>query len=320
MERYGGAQRVMVDVHNGLKKHNDAKIIGFQKFEELHPKYGIQREEYVLLRHPWQLNGKTVAVHSRNLIPFFVFIKKILFLNTKIVYVHHNVYDDFGNYTFFPETIVSTSKRATKNLVEYFKQDPKKITLIYNGIIDTEKDTPPIEKKKDKSIKIIYAARVNRVKQQLLIVENLKNKLDPNVEIHIAGVGDDFEALKTLCEGLPNFKVLGFVSDIVSLMKEYDYMMLYSIQEALPLALIEAIMCSKPLLVNDVGGNLEICEPGKNGIELKDWDSLASQLNGLKNISDEEYNAMAVQSRKIFLQKFQYDEMIKNYRQLIEVI
>lgn len=318
VSRFGGAQKVMLDVHNGLKKHYSCKIIGFQKFESLHQKYNIQKHEYLLLRHPWQLNGKILIVHSRNLIPFFVALKKILFLNTKIIYVSHNVYNTHRSLTIFPDVIVSISEKVTENLVQYFKQNPKKIHLIYNGITDAAKDLTDEPPEKSKSIKILYAARVNKIKQQLLILEKLRSVLEDGIELHFAGVGEDFEQLKEACAGLPNFKALGFVENMNNLIKEYDYMMLYSVQEGLPIALLEGIMNGKPLLVNDIGGNLEIAEPGKNGIQLTDWESMVDQINGLKNISPERYRFMSKQSREIYLQKFQYDKMIENYRLLIE--
>jgi glycosyltransferase involved in cell wall biosynthesis len=319
VSRFGGAQKVMLDVHNGIKKHYPSKIIGFQKFENVHPKYGIKEEEYIELKNPWQLNNHTVIVHARNVIPLLVLAKKVFFLNTKIIYVSHNVYDTYSAFTLFPKTIVSISQKVTENLVHYFKQNPKNIHLIYNGILDTEKEFQPTKKKNNQSIKILYVARVNPVKRQLQIVEHLKNTLDKSIEIHFAGVGEDYETLKTKCENLPNFKALGFVENMIELIKAYDYLMLYSVQEGLPIALIEGAMCGKPLLVNDVGGNLEIGEPEKNGIELKnDWQKLAEQLNKLIHISKEEYVSMSIKSREIYLKKFQYDQMINGYVGLIE--
>jgi len=48
--RFGGAQNVLMDVHRGIKDTHKAKILGFQRFGDLLPKYGIKESEYVSAR------------------------------------------------------------------------------------------------------------------------------------------------------------------------------------------------------------------------------------------------------------------------------
>ncbi|MFC5623269.1 glycosyltransferase family 4 protein [Algoriphagus winogradskyi] len=319
LARYGGAQKVLVDVHNGLKKLYDCKITGIQKFTELHPKYSVEEVEYLKFR-PSVLRNNIVLVHARNLIPIMVFLDRILFLNAQIIYVSHNVYTTYRHLTFFPKNIVSISNSVTSNLLNYFKIRGKKIKLIYNGIEDMF-DTLSVSRgyKEGGIIKILYVARVNNVKRQVRIVESLKGKLDSNIQIHFAGEGKDLDKLREICDGSLNFFVLGFVENMNRLVADYDYLMLYSSQEGLPLALLEGIMCMRPILVNDVGGNLEIGVPGKNGVELNEnWNTLHEQLNNLNSITHLKYKEMAEASRQLFLEKFSYGNMIEKYSELIE--
>ncbi|WP_300599204.1 glycosyltransferase family 4 protein [Niabella sp.] len=322
LSRYGGAQKVLMDVHNGLKGQFNCLVTGRQAFEQLHPKYQIAAEEYILF-HPRVLKNNIVLVHARNLIPFIVFLNKLLRLNARVIYISHNVYRTYRRLTFFPENIVSISQKVTQNLENYFKVKGKKITLIYNGIRDTAgiPEAAGRQYKQQDAIKILYPARVNQVKRQLQIVNRLKDKIAANIEIHFAGAGEDLEALKQCCDGLPNFKVLGFVNDMERLIPGYDYLMLYSVQEGLPIALLEGIMHGKPLLVNDVGGNLEIGVPQFNAIRLEDgWEGLGTQINGLNDVTGLQYAEMAANSRSHFLARFQYGQMIKEYEQLINTL
>lgn len=322
LTRFGGAQKVLLDVHNGIKKDFDSKIIGRHRYEDLHPKYRIKETEYIQLKSPADLRNAIILVHARNVIPFIVLLKAVFLLRkTKIIYISHNVYNTYRNFTLFPKNIVSISNKVTENLKTYFGRKEDCISLIYNGIKDANsKGGLNIPVSTDK-IKILYPARVNNVKRQLEIVEKLEGKLSRDIEIHFAGIGDDYEKLTEACKTTNNFKALGFVENMDSLIPQYHYLMLYSFQEGLPIALLEGIMYGRPLLVNDIGGNLEIGKPGVNAIELhSDWNILQKQLNDLKSLEYTKYREMCIESRKLFLDKFQYSSMIDNYKQLIHNI
>jgi len=322
ISRYGGAQKVMVDVHFGLKNHlKNIKILGFQKFDRIHNKYGISKEEYIKFKNIFYLQDKIVIVHARNVMFFLYVIKRIFCLNTKFIYVSHNVYNTYKIFKFYPNIIVSISNNVTLNLIHFFNFKPKSIRLIYNGINDVYQDNGNFFFKKDKKIKILYSARVNSIKRQILIVRKLKDNIDSNIEIHFAGVGEDFGILSELCKDSLNFKALGFVNNLYEILPKYDFLMLYSIQEGLPISLIEGIMFSKPLLINDVGGNMEIGIPEYNAIKLlNNWDELVNQINCLNNIDDSHYKYMADNSRQLYLQKFQFNDMIKKYLDLLNEI
>jgi glycosyltransferase involved in cell wall biosynthesis len=318
---YGGQEKVLIDVHEGIKATYNAKVLGFLSYEKLHPKYKISRAEYVRLKNPWDLNNKVVIVHGRNVMTILMVLKRVFFLNTKFIYVQHNVYDNLRAFSFFPEHIISISGKVTENLTNYFGVKKKHIQLIYNGIKPTLANKPGKSNNRKDSIIILYAARVNGVKRQLEIVEQLNGKLHSKIEIRFAGTGPDLERLKEKCQNTRNFKALGFVEDTNEAIANADYLMLYSKQEGLPIALIEGSLHGKPLLVNDVGGNAEIGIPGVNGILLNDgWGNLADTLNGLCEISEDEYLRMANNSRQRYQDMFTYDKMINSYRNKIDQI
>lgn len=39
ISRYGGAQKVMMDIHHGLKGQLSSKILSLQAFDTVHPQY-----------------------------------------------------------------------------------------------------------------------------------------------------------------------------------------------------------------------------------------------------------------------------------------
>ncbi|MDB4925325.1 glycosyltransferase family 4 protein [Mucilaginibacter sp.] len=321
LDLYGGQEKVLMDIHEGIKNEYNAKVLGFIKYDKLHPKYKISKSEYIRLKNPLHLNNKIIIVHGRNAMTILMILKRVFFLNTRFLYVHHNVYNSLKRVSFFPDNIISISGKVTENLINYFGLKKRNIQLIYNGIKQaTAADVTVTTTKKDK-IKIVYAARVNGVKRQLEIVERLGNKLSPKIEIHFAGTGPDYEKLKDKCSHTNNFFALGFVDNTNELIANSDYLMLYSKQEGLPISLIEGTLYGKPLLVNDVGGNAEIGIPGVNGILLNnDWDDLANTLNSLVDIPEDEYLRMGKNSRKRYEAMFTYDKMIADYINKIKQI
>jgi len=316
ISRYGGAQKVMLDLHNGLKNEFHCKILSLQPYNKLHPKYGITEDEFLRFVNPMQLKNKILIVHARNLLPFLILLKRIFFLNTRIIYVSHSIYDNLKNLTLFPREIVSVSNNVSENLINYFGVNPSHISRIYNGLKDFWQEGL-YHYKKDGIIKILYPARINKGKNQLDIVKVLKGYLADNIVIFFAGIGEDFDELVKICDN-KQFIALGFVSDVHSVIEQCDYLMLYSAQEGLPLSLIEGIMHGKPILTNNIGGSLEIGIPEYNGILLSDnIISLIEQVNSLNNISKEDYEYMATNSRKLYLQRFRYEQMIREYKRLI---
>ena len=319
LDEYAGAQKVLLDLHNGIKAKYNCKILGFTKFEELHPKYGIKQAEYVKFANPFYLNNKILLVHARNIMALIMVIKRVFFLNTRIIYIAHNVYSTHKNFSFFPRDIVSISKKVTDNLLTYFNLKNRNIILIYNGIKDEGGINSVESFKTGQKIRILYSARIIDIKRQLLIVDHLKGKLHPDIEILFAGEGPDYNQLVEKCNKTTNFQALGFVEHVNELVKKVDFLMLFSVQEGLPISLLEGIMHGKPLLVNDVGGNLEIGVPGFNGIELtEDWNGLADTINSLVNLSVKDYRQMSKNSRKHYEAMFTYEVMINNYTRLID--
>lgn len=81
----------------------------------------------------------------------------------------------------------------------------------------------------------------------------------------------------------PNVKVLGFVEDIAALWARAHIAVLPSYREGLPLSLLEAAACGRPLVATDVPGCREIACPGVNGflVPLDDAEALADAIDRL---------------------------------------
>lgn len=315
-----GVQKVLMDVHHAVSDEYDAKIVGTVPFNRVHKDLNIHQEEYVKFRNPFMFHNSIVILHERKFLAFFWFLNHVFLQNIKLVYVHHNVFNNHRKLSIMPKTVVAISDEGVKNLHEFFGVPLNHIHKIYNCV----KDIHPSPHKVCGGglIKILYPARINGQKRQLKVVEHLKGKLNDCIKILFAGTGPNLEELRALVGEDKHFECLGYRSDIYNLLQECDYMMLFSEHEGLPITLIEATMMGCPVVCNNVGGNTEIVTNGENGfvLEKNDWDGLVKALNSLGDVPMEQYKSMTTRSRKKYKELFTFDKFKYEYSKLLEIL
>lgn len=316
LHEVSGVQKVLLDIHDGIKKVYSAKIAGFMSYRDLAKYISIPENEYKQIKSIVELKNSVILTHERIASSKCVILNKLLLLKINHIHVQHSTYESLRMISFYPRHIVSISDKITQNLVNYFRIPQNNIFKIHNGIVDTCNKEFAL-RKKDGFIRIAYIARVDPLKNQVQIVRRFKNSLSDRVIIDFIGSGPLLDELQCITKNSKQFNSLGYQSNVVSMLKSYDYVMLFSEKEGLPITLIEGAMCYKPLIVNDVGGSLEIGIPAKNSFCAKNWNELLELLNSLETLTDEEYERMARSSREIFNNNFTYHKMIKKYNGLI---
>jgi len=311
-----GIQRVLMDIHEALRGVG-AKIVGTVPFEKVNPDLRISESDYLQLSGYGMFRKAVVIIHERRFLPVFWFLNKILRYDIKVVYVHHNELYGHKLLSRFPEHVVAISDAGIRNLTGYFGVPCTHITKIHNCVREPEGFIPQSKEFDSAHITILYPARINSVKRQVEIVRRLRGKLDPQVRILFAGIGPDYEALKAECGDSEQFVSLGFRDDVTGLMQQSDFMMLFSRHEGLPISLIEASMTGTPIICNDVGGNTEIACNGQNAFIVNEWDELIARINTIPDLSEKEYNNMASESRRVYVDNYQFTNFAIQYKDFI---
>jgi glycosyltransferase involved in cell wall biosynthesis len=92
-----------------------------------------------------------------------------------------------------------------------------------------------------------------------------------DVRVTLAGSGVCEQSLRKKASemNLPNLEFAGFVDDIERFWTRHHALLLPSRFEGMPLALVEAMLCGRPCVVTDVGGNPELIRDGVNGFLAK---------------------------------------------------
>lgn len=105
----------------------------------------------------------------------------------------------------------------------------------------------------------------------------------PDAKLLIAGNGSELENHKALIKELgleENVDLLGYTTELFKYMNICDVLVACSFREGLPLNLMEAMLCGKPIVASINRGHKELIENGKNGflVPVEDIDSYAEKI------------------------------------------
>ncbi|MCK4601860.1 MAG: glycosyltransferase family 4 protein [Phycisphaerae bacterium] len=130
-----------------------------------------------------------------------------------------------------------------------------------------------------KPFRLLYIGRLSPEKGLFFLLEALRDLED--IELRVVGIGHAEEELKRLAAELGvDQKVtwlgrLQWGPELFSALREGDASILPSLTEGLPLALVDAMSQSLPVIGSNVGGIPEVIEDGLNGILIPPGSSKA---------------------------------------------
>jgi len=228
------------------------------------------------------------------------------------------------------DMVTTLTKSISKELVREYGLNPKKITIIGNGV--DEKFFYPQQKQSGinngKKRYILFVGRIDREKGLFDLVECGKYICNERSDIFfiIVGGGRDLHTLKEKTKklGLQNkFIFLGQINKdrLVKLYQNATLFVLPSYHEGLPTVLLEAMACGLPSVVTDIRGNRDILSHGKNGIMVPPRDSKKMAEAILTLLQDEILMKMlSKNARKTIEENYTWDlvsnEILKCYELL----
>lgn len=190
----------------------------------------------------------------------------------------------------------------------------EKLFFSLNGIPDIKVEKRTIKKAQ---YNICCVATVNERKGQRFIIDamiRLPKDIINKIQVNIIGDGEIKEELYCLCKekGIDsNVTFWGSRSDIPQLLAENDIFILPSIDEGLPISIMEAMRQALPIVSTRVGGIPEMIEDGVTGIFIE------PNPDGVKsfflNIDKYDWAEMGKKSRLLFENKFSISKMVKIY-------
>ena len=140
---------------------------------------------------------------------------------------------------------------------------------------------------------VICTGELNENKNQKTLISAaalLKDKI-PNLKVLLAGNGPKEQELRSqiAADGLEDtVKLLGYRTDLENVVPAVDVVVSCSKREGLPLNIVEAMLCKKPVVASVNRGNAELVEDGVTGYLLQPEDAVgfADKLYGLFSRKD----------------------------------
>ncbi len=136
--------------------------------------------------------------------------------------------------------------------------------------------------------------------------------------------GEYERRMKSMAEELgiaASVKFLGFRSDVHDVLRATDLVVLPSYAEGMPLSLIEASACAKPIVAYNIPGVDEVIEDGRTGrwVPVGDVDALARVICEL-TAAPELLKAMGTQGRRRVEEQFTLEAYTQRLEQMYEEI
>ena len=226
------------------------------------------------------------------------------------------------------DTIIVISDYEKQRLIEEEGISPSKITIIHNGIdLTGYKTEPNLDIKRQLGLKmdspVVGILAVFRPqKNHELFIQTADEILKKNKDVYFLLVGDgetrkQAEDLASKLGISKNCLFTGFRKDIPDVISIIDVGVLSSHWEGLPLAVLEYMASSKPVVSTSVGGVPEVVQDGLNGFLVPpgDYKTLAQKINLLLDNKD-----LALEMGKNgFIrvkQEFTMEAMLKNIEDL----
>lgn len=184
------------------------------------------------------------------------------------------------------DALVAPSSATAERLAQLTGVCVSRIHVIPNGIDLDRFDIPAAATaREDVRLKLGFAAHVRFVlvpavlrhgKGHDVLLDALPSirRQVPHVRIAFAGGGDREDELRQRTRG-SDVVVLGHRADIPELLAACDLVVLPSLAEALPTALIEAAAARRPVVATRVGGTADVVEHGVTGLLVPPGDSRA---------------------------------------------
>ncbi len=199
--------------------------------------------------------------------------------------------------------------------------DERKIRTIYNGIdilkfkrMEVERDPRPT---------VVMVARFDPLKdiETFIRCAKIVAKEVPDVLFKLYGpVAEQeyYEKCMALVDELDvhkNFSYEGPTKNPARAYNEADVVMLTSISEAFPFAVIEAMACEKVVVSSDVGGTKEVLEGFGFIVKPKDYEAFSKYVVALLK-DPRRAQELGRRSREVIVNGFKTEDMVENYLSL----
>lgn len=234
----------------------------------------------------------------------------------KYVYMNHSTWykNPVGKFVYIVGKLadqITIESYSEKRLIEQSvgKTLPKNYSVIHIGVVDTYK---PVKRKTTNKVIFVSTSRLVEAKGIRELIEAFKSIDSSTAVLRLCGDGPDAAEFKSLAANTDSIEFLGHVSNVAEVLQNADVLVHPTHHEGFGLSLVEAEMCSLPIIASNIDSIPEIVKDGVSGILVKPRSvkELAQAINLLIE-SPGRRRDMGQAGRQIFLDNFQFDIIVK---------
>jgi len=220
---------------------------------------------------------------------------------------------------------VITPSMASKRLLERLGVDPHLISVVRYGIppLAHSADEAGIERlrqwKSSGHVVLLCTGTVGPRKNQRLLIEAIAHGGTPaNVACAIVGEGEEVPLLNSLIQqnGLQNrVHMFGYQPNAARFLRAADWFVLPSMDEGLPLSVLEAYRAAVPVIGSDIAEIAEVIRPEQTGYLFRagDLGSLVKALGAAAELAESERLKMGAFSRRLWQDHYSLEQMRLGY-------
>lgn len=228
------------------------------------------------------------------------------------------------------DLLIAITEKLREQILKNTVMDPEEVKVIYYGVPAKSRSSKVFPKNDDNYFKVGLVARIDAKKNQHVLIEALSILKERKVlaSAYLIGKEVDIQYAKIL-KGLSTkygldqqLHFTGFMADPISIMPNFDVILLTSEEETFGLVLAEAMRSGVAVIGANSGGVPEIIEHMKTGLlfKPKDPQSLASEIERL--ILDRSLlKRLATAGKKFADKKFNeddhYDSLLQTFKRLV---
>jgi len=216
------------------------------------------------------------------------------------------------------------------DLLRYCFVDKEKIHIIPNGIDpemfdNTSCDDAFLDRYAlEKDNFVLYIGRLYSLKGIQYLIKAFQNlkKRHRLLKLVIAGKGDFEPHLRKIAKGTEDIIFAGYVNSLTikkSLYENCLTVVVPSVYETFPMVVLEAMVCSKPVIASNVGGIPIMVRHGENGFLVKPGDVGGIETSIRRLCEDSELRReMGIIGRRLVEEEFSVDKMVSGTLKVYE--
>lgn len=196
-----------------------------------------------------------------------------------------------------------------------------RVCLIHNGIYPQPER---FQRRRGPGVRLGIVGRLTAVKGHAILIRAIQHLHDPQLAVEVMGTGPrEAEYRRLVSDGGLQRQITfkGFCSDIAGTLRELDALVMPSLNEGLPFALLEAMGQGLPVIASGVGGICDVVEHGVSGLLVPPGDPVALS-DAIARIRDDERLAcrLGQAARERIEMKFHARRMVEEHVNLYRTV